>query len=225
MFTINNLTFGYGSNKILDQLNFSTEVGSIHGILGKNGMGKTTLFNLIYNTLSADSGTIEYENAPLHNGLVAFLETENHFYPYMKGTEYIQLIAGSNAPIEEWNSLFELPLNQFIENYSTGMKKKLALMAVLTLNRPIIVLDEPFNGVDLEASERIFMILETLKKHKTILISSHILNSLTRCCDQISVLENKRLSKTFEKGNYDTLSKLILEDSEKHKKTLEKLIA
>ncbi|MFZ4543680.1 MAG: ATP-binding cassette domain-containing protein [Saprospiraceae bacterium] len=206
MLIIKELNFGFSQKKILSDINLTIEPGTIHGILGLNGAGKTTLFRTIFGSYRADSGIVSWENQSLKKAQVSFLETENYFYSYITGMEYIQLCTEmkvNDSDIQNWNSLFELPLHQLTDSYSTGMKKKLALLAALLQNRPILILDEPFNGVDMEASERFFIILNKLKlSGKTILLSSHILSSLLHLCDRITHIKNGTIEFTYEKDSF-----------------------
>jgi ABC-2 type transport system ATP-binding protein len=201
MLHIKNLQVSYGTHLVLNQLEASFSPGAIHGILGLNGSGKTTFFNTLYGFLPAQSGTITLYDKPISSTDMVYLETHNYFYPWLRGREYLELLAQGKPDfdINQWNNIFELPLDGLIENYSTGMKKKLAFLGILAFNRPVLILDEPFNGVDLESAEKMDLIVQRLKKlDKIILLSSHILSSLTHLCDDIFVL-NKGI---FEKIVY-----------------------
>jgi len=214
MLKIENLSVSYGEHLVLDRLNLNFAANEIHGVLGMNGAGKTTLFNAMYGFLPRETGECLLNEEVLINKNIAFLETRNYFYPFMNGREYLQLLALSNPDfdIDEWNALFELPLNRLIDQYSTGMKKKLAFLGILALNRPVIILDEPFNGVDIESNEKIYQILERIKDTgKIILLSSHIISSLTGICDRISFLSEKKIIKTYGKEDYPLLEKMIQE--------------
>ena len=205
MLEINSITVGYGTKIILDKLSLSVNPGSIHGILGKNGAGKTTLFKSIYGQLKKISGAVLWHGTPIQSDHIGFLETQNYFYSYITGKEYLKLLSTNTLTEQEhiWSDLFQLPLDLPIDQYSTGMKKKLALQGLLLQNRPILILDEPFNGVDLESSELIYRILKKLKEQgKTILIASHILETLTRSCTQISFLEEGKFQKTYEETEF-----------------------
>ena len=106
--------------------------------------------------------------------------------------------------IEEKN-IFELPLNQYVSTYSTGMKKKLALMAILFQENRYIILDEPFNGVDIHSNIIIVDIIRKLKDlGKTVIISSHILSTLRDTCDEIFLLSNGLIIKKITPENYDS---------------------
>ncbi|MEL6987293.1 MAG: ATP-binding cassette domain-containing protein [Bacteroidota bacterium] len=191
---------------VLDGLNLNIALNSIHGILGPNGAGKTTFFKLLSGVMNPIAGSITYHDRPIEKENIAFLETSNYFYPFMKGKEYLQLLNKQNKDLSQWNELFELPLEDLIENYSTGMKKKLAFLGVLLLDKPILILDEPFNGVDIESNEKLFHIIQSLAQHgKTIIISSHILSSLTGICHQISRLEEGKVERTYELDTFEEL--------------------
>lgn len=205
MLKINDLHFAYSEKKILKGLHLEASPGEIHGILGMNGSGKTTLFKTIYGFNEKESGECLFEGNPVSKRDIAFLETTNFFYSFMKGQEYLELCALQNAdyPIKEWNQLFQLPLNDLVEHYSTGMKKKLAFLGIIALNRPILILDEPFNGVDFESSEVLYEILKRLKKEgKTILLSSHIIESLTNICDEVSYLSNGIIERKYASSEF-----------------------
>ena len=120
----------------------------------------------------------------------------------------MDLLSGTDNQfdIEKWNKIFDLPLDDLIDTYSTGMKKKLAFLGVMALDRPILILDEPFNGVDVESNEKIFQILERVKEQgKIILLSSHILSSLTNICDKISFLKEGAIFKTYRREEFPEL--------------------
>lgn len=208
MLKINNLSVSYSENRVLNNLNLELEESQIHGVLGMNGAGKTTLFNAIYGFLPKDSGTCLLDEKSVTKSDIAYLETVNFFYSYMTGKEYLQLCAlqNPNFKIEDWNQVFQLPLNKLIDTYSTGMKKKLALQGVIALDRPVLVLDEPFNGVDFESSEVIYEILKRLRNQgKTILLSSHIIESLTNICDSINYLSQGKIEKTYTQNDFGLL--------------------
>ncbi|MDR1552439.1 MAG: AAA family ATPase, partial [Prevotellaceae bacterium] len=115
--------------------------------------------------------------------------------------------------INRYNQLFELPLNEYAANYSTGMKKKLALFALLLQNNTIYILDEPFNGLDLSSCLILKQLLIKLKsKNCTVLLSSHILSSLTDICDKILHLDNHIIKKMYQKEEFATLENTMMED-------------
>lgn len=205
--TLTNLSFSYGSKLVLNNLSLSIDHATIHGILGDNGAGKTTLFNLIFDSTNLNNNNnIEYNQDIVKE--ISYLETETFFYSYMTGFEYLKLITQfSKHEINKWNEIFELPLKEYVHTYSTGMKKKLSLLGVLLLNKKLIILDEPFNGLDLKTCEALNYIIQRLKNlGKTIILSSHILETVINNADKISFLENGSIYKTYTKGEFEDLN-------------------
>ncbi len=204
MITIENLIVSYtkGEN-VIDSLNLSLEGNKIHGLVGLNGAGKTTLLYSIYGLKTINAGTISHNNKKLTKKEISFLETENFFYSNITGREFLTLFKYENYDIEKWNQLFILPLDTVIDDYSTGMKKKLAFMAIMKQNKPIIILDEPFNGLDIETCRIIRQILLRLKeRNKTIIITSHIIETLTNLCDFMHYLENGKIIYSKDKNGF-----------------------
>ncbi len=195
MISIKNLNISYKKEtQVIQSLDLNLEDHAIHGIVGLNGAGKTTLLNGLFGLKKIDSGSIDHDGLPLTKKEIAYLITENFFYSNITGREYLNLFSSHDFVDDEWNELFMLPLNQIIDGYSTGMKKKLALMGILKQDKPIMILDEPFNGLDIETVRIIHSILLTFKeKGKTILITSHIIDTLTNLCDYIHYLEGGQI--------------------------------
>jgi ABC-2 type transport system ATP-binding protein len=162
MITIKDLTVSFNpEQKILNSLNLTLEENRIHGIVGLNGAGKTTLFETIFGFKHADNGTIQLNGHPISKQDMAYLPTKDFFYSFITGREYMALFYNPQFNLKQWNELFKLPLDQVIDEYSTGMKKKLALLGVIKQNKPIIILDEPFNGLDIEMCHLLHLILLT----------------------------------------------------------------
>lgn len=212
MITIENLCFSYGKSPVIKSLNWQLEPGCIHGLVGLNGSGKTTLFNLIAGWLKPTKGIITIGDLPLNRNQTALMETNPQFYPMITGQEYLDVFILKNPDfiIEAWNKVFKLPLKEVVDNYSTGMKKRLDLMGILALNREILILDEPFNGLDFEAVRLVQQILPSLTaKGKTIIISSHIPESLTTICNSISLISNGEIEFKLDQSQFDRLNEMI----------------
>ncbi|MBK6347809.1 MAG: ATP-binding cassette domain-containing protein [Bacteroidales bacterium] len=212
MITIQNLDFSYGKSPVIKNLNWQLETGKIHGLVGLNGAGKSTLFNLIAGWLKPSNGTIMYNEIRLDRSICALMETNPQFYPMIKGQEYLDVfkLKNNQFDISAWNNIFKLPLNEVVDNYSTGMKKRLDLMGILAMNREILILDEPFNGLDFEAVRLVQQVLPLLaSKGKTIIISSHIAESLTAVCNSISLLRNGEIGLQIRKDSFANLSEMI----------------
>ena len=216
MITISNLTISYNKDeRVIDNLNLSLDENLIHGIVGLNGAGKTTLLNTLYGLKKPDTGTIQFDNIEINKKSVAYLVTENFFYSNITGKEYLSLFKNNEFDIDRWNKLFNLPLNKIIDGYSTGMKKKLALLGALKQNKPLMILDEPFNGLDIETCRIIRMILLRLKeRNKTIIVTSHIIETLTNLCDFIHYLEAGQVKYSRDKSGFSEFEREVFDKIE-----------
>lgn len=210
MISIQSLNFAYQSDSpVLTGISADFPLGQVHGIVGLNGAGKTTLFSLLSGLQPLQTGSVSYQDRPLGFSSVAFLPAENYFYPYCTGSDYLRLF-GDKARIGQINELFGLPLSEFTDNYSTGMRKKLALMGALLQDKPIVLLDEPFNGLDLESCGVLSLIIGQLRQRgKTVLVSSHIMGSLTDICDRIYYLHNGCFERTVMPVEYTDFTQAI----------------
>lgn len=209
MLEIKNVNVEFKNQKVLNDLSLSIEEGCILGLLGKNGAGKTTLFESLYQGVKF-SGNINWKDNRLKREMISYLETENYFYPYMTGEEYLAyFISEKEVNVAEITEKFNLPLKKYVQYYSSGMKKKLALIGMLMLDKPINILDEPFNGVDFEGVHILYDVIRQLKsENKIVMISSHIIETLFHTCDKIAVLENGSIHKIYEKEDFSELSTL-----------------
>jgi ABC-2 type transport system ATP-binding protein len=192
MISISNLYKNYGGNMVLQNVNLEFKSGLVYGVVGPNGAGKTTLFRCIAG-LTHIRGEIAYQVTDMKKSL-GFLPTEPYFMTYLTGREYLQLLCNARklpTPDFDEANIFDLPLDRYASTYSTGMKKKLALMGILLQKNQIFILDEPFNGVDIQSNLLITEIIQTLKSlHRTLIISSHILSTLTDTCDLFVVMKD-----------------------------------
>lgn len=222
MIIINKLTASYNKKvKVIDSLDLSIKNNSINGIVGLNGSGKTTLLNVMYGLKKQDAGEISYNDIKISKKDISFLAAENFFYSNITAREYLYLFKHGNFNEDEWNELFLLPLDKVIDSYSTGMKKKLALMATLKQGKQILILDEPFNGLDIETGRIIRSILLRLKEAgKTIIITSHIIETLTNVCDSIYYLEAGKIKFTKQKVDFAEFEREIFHSIEKKNEKL-----
>jgi ABC-2 type transport system ATP-binding protein len=207
MLEIRDLSVSFKDKTVLQSLNLKVEEGSVIGLLGKNGAGKTTLFESLYQNQKY-SGEILWHKEKLQRKSISYLETENYFYPYITGKEYLEYFSQHKEnSLKELTEKFRLPLNKFVQDYSSGMKKKIALMGMLMLDKPINILDEPFNGVDFEGVHILYEIIRELKdKNKIVVISSHIIETLFHTCDKIAILQDGIIKNIFERSDFDQLS-------------------
>lgn len=209
MITIQNLSKNFGTNQVLKNINIQCDKGKVYGIVGENGAGKTTLFRCIAG-LETYEGEIHSDPTPIKDKL-GLLLTEPFFFQKITGKEYIQFLCNARniqQPNIEERNIFDLPLNQYASTYSTGMKKKLALTAILLQNNDYFILDEPFNGVDIQSNLIIAEIIHKLKSlDKTVLISSHIFSTLNETCDEIHVLSHGTFVKSVQKTDFSALER------------------
>jgi ABC-2 type transport system ATP-binding protein len=209
---ISRLSLSYSGHKVLNSIDLQLQEQQVHGLVGINGAGKTSLLNCIAGVVKQQEGTIEWNNGPCTVNELSYLETSTYTYPGMTGDDYLRFFSARNPAfsINDWNNLFQLPLSEYTANYSSGMLKKLALMGILALDKTLILLDEPFNALDLEAVELLKKIIARLKSQgKTILLTSHILQTLTDTCDQIHYLNSGTIQQSFNRENYHLLEKEI----------------
>lgn len=215
MITISNLSKKYGSNTILRNINITFKEGIVYGVIGKNGAGKTTFFNCIA-ALEDYQGKITTEKGCLKNKL-GFLPTENFFFNKMTGREYIKfmtLARDKKVTNIERKNIFNLPLDQYVSTYSSGMKKKLAFSAVIMQENDYYIFDEPFNGIDIESNMILFEIIAHLKKqNKCIILSSHIFSTLKEGCDIIHIISNGNISSPIYKDEFSHIELAYKKDT------------
>lgn len=211
MIHIEQLSKSYGSKSVLKNISLNIPTGKIIGIVGENGAGKSTLFRCIAG-LESHEGTCTSSYTSLKN-VLGFLSAEPYLFSKMTGADYLNFMAASRNQaftlLEEHN-LFDLPLNKFVSSYSTGMKKKLALTALLVQKNQVFILDEPFNGLDIQSNLVLSHIIQKLKNaNRTILISSHIYITLTELCDCMYHLKDGILSTPYYPSDYGKLEELL----------------
>lgn len=212
MIQINNLNKKYGNKTILNNLTLTISPGKVCGIMGENGAGKSTLFQCITG-LTKYNGEITFKT-PLAMG---YLNDSPFYYSCIKGIEYVEFCikargcALNYCEIEKLNELFCLPLNEYASEYSMGMKKRLAFMALLLQQNDFYILDEPFNGLDLVGCILVKKIVKELRnQNKTILISSHIISSLTDLCDNIYYINKGTIAKDYSGFSIEEIEEDII---------------
>lgn len=218
MISLKNLSVSFGDNKVLKDISADFPLSEVHGVAGLNGSGKTTMFNAIAGFLKQENGEILYNGRRITRNEFGFLETDNYFYPNITGNEYLALFPDSNKKfsVDTFNALFKVPLDEIIETYSNGMRKKLAMMAILKQEKDFYILDEPFNGLDMESCKLVEIVINMLReKGKTVFVSSHILDTLTDSCTFIHHLKDGRILKSYGKGEYGLLKSEIFDEFRK----------
>ena len=213
MIKMNDLSKVFGDKEVLKNVSMEFYKGNVYGIVGENGAGKTTLFRCIAG-LESYSGEIISDVTPLKNHL-GLLLTDPFFFTMITGKEYIRLLCNArgktNLDIDSKN-IFDLPLHQYASTYSTGMKKKLAITAILLQENEYFILDEPFNGVDIQSNIILTEIILKLKElNKIVIISSHIFSTLSETCDEIHLLRKGEQIKSVQKSGFKNLEQEMKE--------------
>lgn len=208
--SIENLTKHYGKIKAVDQLSLEIEQGSVYGLLGPNGSGKTTTLGVILDVIKKTSGKYTWfgksSNSASRKKIGAILEVPA-FYPYLSARRNLRIIAKIKQKGEDridkvlaQVGLFDRADDPF-RTYSLGMKQRLAVGASLLSDPPVMILDEPTNGLDPQGIAEIRnLILEIADQGKTILLASHILDEVQKVCTHFAVL--KRGTKIYS-GSVD----------------------
>ena len=212
MISIKDVTFSYNIKSVLENITIDFEENVVHGVVGLNGSGKTTFFNVLTGFLESDKGSITCNGMPIKKQDIAYIDAEFFFYPKITAREFLSVFPMSNTNFkeDELARLFNLPLEEFIESYSTGMKKKLLILSQLKQDKRIYIFDEPFNGLDIESNKALQIIIEILnKKEKTIFIASHIIEPLYTICHKIHHLKDKTILKTYLPTDYEDLDQEV----------------
>lgn len=207
MIHIEKLFKSYGKNQVLSGLDLTVKPGQVSGLVGANGAGKTTLFRSIAG-FETFEGDIRWGENNERN-TIGFLPTHPPMLSNITGWEYLKLVASarkiSHLDFDAQN-VFDLPLKRYCHLYSTGMRKKLALTGLLIQRNTVFLLDEPFNGVDLQGNLLMTQIIQRLKAlGKTVLIASHILESLLEVCDTIFLLEAGTIGLTADRSQFEEI--------------------
>jgi ABC-2 type transport system ATP-binding protein len=207
---IEHVTKSFGEKTALRDISFAVPAGQICGLLGPNGAGKTTLFRLLMGILKATDGTLRvagldaFEDRVAAKRLIGFLPDEPVFYSYLSGREHLMLSAAMHGlePEETYRRLASLivrlrlaeDIDNYAEEYSRGMKKKLGLLMAMVHQPRLLVLDEPTNGLDVESTRLFYdLIIETAAQGATVLFSTHLMDHVTRLCSHAVVINEGRV--------------------------------
>ncbi len=196
---VENVTKKYMSKTAVNNVTTNIQLGKIYAILGPNGSGKTTFMKMVAGLVKPTSGTILYNNLPIgveSKKRVAYMSTEPFYYSYMKvrdvGKYYEDFFEDFDKhKFEELLKRMELNLNDKVKGLSSGMGAKLKIAATLARRAELYMLDEPLNGIDIIAREKIIeTILEVARENSTILLSSHLVDELEKIIDYAIYIKN-----------------------------------
>lgn len=236
MLKIENLTKVYGDKMAVDHLNLHICQGEIYGFIGHNGAGKTTTLKACCGILRFDEGEIYVNNVSVRQHpleckrQIAYIPDNPDLYEFMTGIKYLNFIADMfkvaktdrEREIHKYADMFELTkdLGEPISAYSHGMKQKLAIISAWIHHPQLIIMDEPFVGLDPKASHILKgMMREHCGSGGAIFFSTHVLEVAEKLCDKVAIIKNGKLivSGTMEDvlGN-ESLEEVFLELEEKH---------
>jgi ABC-2 type transport system ATP-binding protein len=213
MIEIKNVTKKYGNKKAVDNVSFTVNDGDIFAFIGHNGAGKTTLIKSIVGIHDFDEGDILIDGMSIKDKpveckkLMAFVPDNPETYEHMKAIDYINFICDMydidsetrEKNIKKYAKLFEMEdkLNDTIDSYSHGMKQKIVLISALAHNPKILIMDEPFVGLDPKAVFDVKEVLnEMVKDGKIVFYSTHILDVAEKLCSRVAIIKNGKLIKS-----------------------------
>ncbi|MGN0339216.1 MAG: ABC transporter ATP-binding protein [Lachnospira sp.] len=223
MLKINNLTKTFGDKKAVDNLTLHINPGEIYGFIGHNGAGKTTTIKCCCGILQFDQGEIYIDGISVKDNplgckqKIAYIPDNPDLYDFMTGIQFLNFVADvfgvssddRDIRIQKYADMFEITgdLAQPISAYSHGMKQKLAIISALIHEPKLIIMDEPFVGLDPKASH---LLKETMRemcdKGAAIFFSTHVLEVAEKLCDKVAIIKGGKLirSGTMEEVKGDT---------------------
>ena len=206
MIQVSNLSFKIDDKEILKDINLNINEGKIFGIIGPNGVGKSTLLRCLSGIYKTSKGEVKYNDENVYNNPkvkenIGFVADENTFFYNFKVKEVLRYYnyAYKNFDIDRFNELneiFKLPLNKFVFQFSKGMKMRLSLALAFSIKAKYLILDEPTSGLDPIVKNKLLKIFidEVANNNATIIISSHHLGELERICDEVAILDEGKVS-------------------------------
>ncbi len=213
MLRIEHLTKKYGEKKAVDDLSLHIEKGEIYGFIGHNGAGKTTTIKSVVGILDFDEGEIFIDGKSVKKDsleckrVIAYIPDNPDLYEFMSGLQYLNFISDifgveekdRKERIEKYSTAFEIKedLASPISSYSHGMKQKLAIISALVHDPKLIIMDEPFVGLDPIASHLLKDIMrEKCNEGGAIFFSTHVLEVAEKLCDKIAIIKGGKLIKS-----------------------------
>ena len=229
MLRIENLTKTYGEKRAVDNLSLHIAPGEIYGFIGHNGAGKTTTLKAVVGILQFDKGEVFIKGESIRKNplackqKIAYIPDNPDLYEFMTGIKFLNFIADifgvpeekRQERIRKYADLFEMTENQPIASYSHGMKQKLAIISAWIHEPKLIIMDEPFVGLDPKAAHILKqMMREICDEGGAIFFSTHVLEVAEKLCDKVAIIRNGQLiqSGTMQevKGD-DSLEEVFLE--------------
>ncbi len=207
------LTKSYGDKCVLDDIDFTFEAGKIYGLIGRNGVGKTTFFNCLNEDVSIDSGVFmlndEFGSRELSPSDIGYVISTPVVPEFLTAREFLQFFMEINEDkidkdktVDDYFEMVKIEIqdrDKLLKDYSHGMKNKMQILINVIAKPKIILLDEPLTSLDIVVQEEMKKLLKSLKKDHIIIFSTHILELATDLCDEIVILNNKKLELVVKK--------------------------
>lgn len=206
MIEVNNVSFEIDGRTILNDINLKIPEGKIYGIIGPNGVGKTTLLRCLTGIYETTKGLVKYDGEDVYDNpkvkeIIGYVADENIMHPNFRVKDLIKFYKYSYTKFDEkkfkeLNEIFKIPERKFIFQLSKGMKMRLSIMLAFSIHAKYLILDEPTSGFDAILKNKLLKIFadEVYDNNTTIIISSHHLNELERICDDVAILDNGVIS-------------------------------
>ncbi|MCL6603130.1 MAG: ABC transporter ATP-binding protein [Paenibacillus sp.] len=204
---LENIQKDFGDKKVLRDINYTFEKGKIYGLLGRNGAGKTSLFNCLSGEVKMDSGgaflSINDDKRQLRDEDIGYVYSLPILPEFLTGYEFVKFFMDINkekllpdATIENYFDFIKIgqtDRHRLIKSYSHGMKNKIQMLCFIITRPPLILLDEPLTSFDVVVALEIKKLLRDMKHDHIIIFSTHILQLATDLCDELIVLSNGQL--------------------------------
>lgn len=205
MIDVREVSKNFGGHKVLNKVSFKVRRGTIHGIIGENGVGKTTLLQCLGGIYKPDEGAIEVEGQNVWENeiikeTIGYVADRNQFfknYIVKEMVNFFELMYKdfSRDDFNTYNKVFQINPREKIKNLSKGMQMRLSFMLNLAVHPKVLILDEPTSGLDAVIKKELlnFLIEEVSKREATVVIASHHLGELEKLCDEVTVLKQGRI--------------------------------
>ncbi len=217
---VTDLSLRYGSQQVLDHIAFRFPKGKIIGLLGPNGAGKSSTIKILAGLVYPDTGALHFKDraqgsfSELRN-YCSYLIDYPSFYPYLSGLENLQLISRINGKKEDLGAILQRvglgnARDKRVRHYSTGMKQRLAIAQAILRESEVLILDEPFNGLDPNGFQDLINLLKDLNsKGVTIAVSSHLLNELEQFADTFILIHKGSIALEIDKESLRMAKKKV----------------
>jgi len=207
MLVAESLTKHYGALTALRDVSFQARPGEVLGLLGPNGSGKSTTVKILTGLLRPSAGDVTlngidiFADLPKYKAKIGYVPEEPHLYSYLTGAEYLRLVGrlrnidegALNAKIDRFLQLLDIYDDRYqtLSSYSKGMRQKILISAAVLHNPQVVVLDEPFSGLDLSAARILKAFVKALADEgKIVVFSSHVLEVVEQVCSRVVILKD-----------------------------------